>query len=142
MSDKKKKPLESIGNYFKEVRAELKKVVWPTYKQVQKNTIIVIIALVLVGVIISAFDLGFGFLSRYTFKNITTQQDVIDYDGQQGEDGANFDIEEYLNNLSPEEREAFELEMQEYQEQLEAGEVEDGHVHDEDDENDEHADEQ
>lgn len=61
MSKKNKKnPLTAITNYFKEVKAELKKVVWPTLKQIKNNTIIVIICLILVGAIIWVFDLGFG----------------------------------------------------------------------------------
>jgi preprotein translocase subunit SecE len=61
MKDKNKKnPLKGIANYFREVRSELKKVVWPTLKQIKNNTIIVIISLVFVGAIIWVLDLGFG----------------------------------------------------------------------------------
>lgn len=61
MSDKKKKkPFAGLVSYFKDVRAELKKVVWPTFKQLQNNTVIVIISLLLVGAIIWVIDLGFG----------------------------------------------------------------------------------
>ena len=60
MSEKaKRNPFLGIVNYFREVRAELKKVVWPTFKQIKNNTVIVIICLILVGVIIFVFDLGF-----------------------------------------------------------------------------------
>lgn len=61
MSDKKKKkPFSGVVSYFKDVRAELKKVAWPTLKQIQNNTVIVIIALLLVGAMIWVIDLGFG----------------------------------------------------------------------------------
>ncbi|NLB80290.1 MAG: preprotein translocase subunit SecE [Clostridiaceae bacterium] len=56
----RKNPLVGIANYFKEVRSELKKVVWPTLKQIQNNTIIVIFSLIFVGAIIWIFDLGFA----------------------------------------------------------------------------------
>ncbi|OQB15170.1 MAG: preprotein translocase subunit SecE [Firmicutes bacterium ADurb.Bin193] len=60
MSGKKKiNPFAGIVKYFKEVRAELKKVVWPTLKQIQNNTLIVIICLVFVGIIIGILDVGF-----------------------------------------------------------------------------------
>lgn len=45
-----------ISKWFREMRSELKKVVWPTFKQVRNNTGIVIAAVILVGVIVAAFD--------------------------------------------------------------------------------------
>lgn len=59
MSDKKKIPFQGMVTYFKEVRAELKKVIWPTFKQIKNNTTIVIICLLFVGAIIWMLDLGF-----------------------------------------------------------------------------------
>jgi len=42
--------------YFRELRSELKKVVWPTYQQVLKNAAIVIGCVIAVGVFIWLFD--------------------------------------------------------------------------------------
>ena len=42
--------------YFRELRSELKKVVWSTPKQVLKNTLIVIAAVLVVGVFVWLFD--------------------------------------------------------------------------------------
>ena len=47
----------SICRYFRELRSELKKVVWPTPKQVLKNTLIVLACVLVVGVFIWLFDL-------------------------------------------------------------------------------------
>ena len=41
---------------FREMRAELKKVVWPTKKQVLQNTVVVLIAVLVVGAFIWIFD--------------------------------------------------------------------------------------
>ena len=46
-----------IRRYFRELRSELKKVVWPTPKQVLKNALIVIACVLVVGVFIWLFDL-------------------------------------------------------------------------------------
>ncbi len=46
----------SVTKYFRELRSELKKVVWPTPKQVLKNTLIVVACVVVVGVFIWVFD--------------------------------------------------------------------------------------
>ncbi len=45
-----------IARYFRELRSELKKVVWPTPQQVLKNTLIVIACVLVVGVFIWLFD--------------------------------------------------------------------------------------
>jgi len=45
-----------ISKWFREMRSELKKVVWPTFKQVRNNTGIVIGAVIVVGLVIAAFD--------------------------------------------------------------------------------------
>ena len=42
--------------YFRELRSELKKVVWPTPKQVVKNTLIVLASVLVVGIFIWVFD--------------------------------------------------------------------------------------
>ena len=42
--------------YFRELRSELKKVVWPTYHQVLKNAAIVIGCVIVVGIFIWVFD--------------------------------------------------------------------------------------
>ena len=49
-----------IGRYFRELRSELKKVVWPTAQQVVKNTLIVLACVLVVGVFIWMFDFVAG----------------------------------------------------------------------------------
>ena len=46
----------SIRRYFRELRSELKKVVWPTPQQVLKNTLIVGACVLVVGIFIWLFD--------------------------------------------------------------------------------------
>ena len=46
----------AIARYFRELHSELKKVVWPTPKQVLKNTVIVLVCVVIVFFFIWAFD--------------------------------------------------------------------------------------
>ena len=46
----------SIRRYFRELRSELKKVVWPTPQQVLKNTLVVAACVVCVGIFIWLFD--------------------------------------------------------------------------------------
>ena len=61
MAETKVKKTGKITKYFKEVKSELKKVVWPSKKQIIKNTLVVIAAVILVGIVIWVLDLLFSF---------------------------------------------------------------------------------
>lgn len=54
--DKKKKG--GIKKWFRETRAEFKKVVWPTKQQILNNTGVVLAAMAVSGVFIWALDFG------------------------------------------------------------------------------------
>ncbi len=56
----------SICRYFRELRSELKKVVWPTPKQLLKNTLIVLACVIVVGVFIWLFD----FVARFGIDSL------------------------------------------------------------------------
>ena len=45
-----------VCKYFRELRSELKKVVWPTPQQVLKNTLVVVGCVIVVGIFIWLFD--------------------------------------------------------------------------------------
>ncbi len=59
MAEKKKKT-NPVVSYFKDVKGEMKKVAWPTFKQIKNNTVIVIVSVVIVGLVIALLDFGFG----------------------------------------------------------------------------------
>ena len=45
-----------VCRYFRELRSELKKVVWPTPRQVAKNTLVVIVSVIVIGVFVWLLD--------------------------------------------------------------------------------------
>ena len=45
-----------LSRWFREMKSELKKVVWPTYQQVLKNAAIVVVCVICVGIFIWLFD--------------------------------------------------------------------------------------
>lgn len=51
---------KGIGKYFKEVFAEVKKLTWPTKKELINYTIAVIVFCALMAIIIGLLDLAFG----------------------------------------------------------------------------------
>ena len=46
----------AVAKYFRELRSELKKVVWPNPQQVGKNTLIVAVCCTVIGAFIWVFD--------------------------------------------------------------------------------------
>ncbi len=57
---KAKKP-NKIANYFRELKAEFKRISWPSFKQVRNNTGVVITFIVLLGIFIAIIDLIFTY---------------------------------------------------------------------------------
>lgn len=51
---------KGIGKYFRDTKSELKKVVWPSKKQVINNTIVVIVVVLIAAVFILLLDMLFG----------------------------------------------------------------------------------
>ena len=58
VTDKEKKPgfFKRLGRFFRELKAELKKVAWPTRADTMKKTGVVILCVIVVGVIVWIFD--------------------------------------------------------------------------------------
>ena len=45
-----------LSRWFREMKSELKKVVWPSGKQLVNNTVVVLVAVLIVGIFICIFD--------------------------------------------------------------------------------------
>lgn len=51
---------KGIAKYFKDTKSELKKVVWPSKKDVKTNTITVIAVVLIAAIVLIVLDLIFG----------------------------------------------------------------------------------
>ena len=49
-----------IGEAWRGFKSEVKKIVWPSWKQVLKNTLIVLAVVIICAVIIGALDIAFS----------------------------------------------------------------------------------
>ena len=49
-----------IKNFFRDIKSELKRIVWPTRPQVIQNTGVVLVAIIIVAAIVGLLDLLFG----------------------------------------------------------------------------------
>lgn len=62
---KKDKQVKEKNNYFKEMKKELKKVVWPTPKQLFNNTVGVIAFVIIFALIVFILDVCFDCVNKY-----------------------------------------------------------------------------
>lgn len=62
------KKLKSVKNYFKDMRNELRKVVWPDRRQLITNTITVLVFTLLVGGLIWIADGLFSKLASWVYR--------------------------------------------------------------------------
>ena len=78
----KKNPFKSIGSFFKSVRSEGKKVVWPGAKETLKNALVVLIVVVIAGVAIYAVDsvLSLGMRGLKSLSDNTSVSDTVNED--------------------------------------------------------------
>lgn len=60
--------MTNILTFFKEVQAELSKVVWPTREQTIRYSILVIVVAVTVGLFLGALDYGLTLLTNFLLK--------------------------------------------------------------------------
>ena len=66
--NKKPNIFSGIANWFVDVKAELKRVVWPSFKKVKQNTIIVLLFVLVVGAVIWILDMLFNLGIRALIK--------------------------------------------------------------------------
>jgi len=60
--------MKSMKNYFKDMKNELKKIVWPNKTQLVNNTVMVLIFTILVGALIWVADGLFSKLTPFMYK--------------------------------------------------------------------------
>lgn len=60
----KTKKTNRVVKYFRELKSELKKVVWPSKSQVLNNTGVVLVVMLLVGLFLTGIDGGLGFIVK------------------------------------------------------------------------------
>ena len=65
---KKKKGPNKIVKYLKDLRSEIKKVVWPSRKQVLNNTGIVLATVIITGIFLFGIDSLLGLLVNLLVK--------------------------------------------------------------------------
>ena len=78
MAKETKSKKENNRHFFKDFKAELKKVIWPTPKQVLNNTIAVITIVLITAVIVFVLDFAFESLNKYGVDKIKESIQTIE----------------------------------------------------------------
>ena len=92
-NDKKEK--KENKHFFKDFKAELKRVIWPTPKQLVNNTVAVIVIVIITSVIVFALDLIFEIVNK---QGINRVKDFVESHKQQDSNNeANDAIDNILN---------------------------------------------
>ena len=65
-----KKESKNRKSFFKDFKAELKKVIWPTPKQLVKNTIAVVVIVAITATIVFVLDVVFDLFNEYGISNL------------------------------------------------------------------------
>ena len=106
--NKKAKPVKEKKekrNYFKNLKAELKKVIWPTPKQLFNNTLAVLAIVILVGVIVILLDLAFNAINDKAIDMLKSSipAETVTEEGESTIDLQNVEtvenLDEYINDV-------------------------------------------
>lgn len=70
MAKKEVKTNKEKKHFWKEFKAELKKVIWPTPKQLLNNTAVVVALVLITAVIVFVLDICFDSINKYGITNL------------------------------------------------------------------------
>ena len=70
MAKKEEKNIKDKANFMKSFKAELKKVVWPTPKQLFNNTVAVLAIVIITAIIVFVLDFTFEIINKYGIDRI------------------------------------------------------------------------
>jgi len=114
---KSKKETKNKKSFFKDFKAELKKVIWPTPKQLINSTIAVVVIVVVTAAIVFVLDLAFDLFNKYGINNLKSRirgneivqvEEEHTHDHDHDHDHENEVVENTVSNVVVEENNAIE----------------------------------
>ena len=98
-NDKKEK--KENKHFFKDFKAELKKVIWPTPRQLGNNTVAVIVIVLITAAIVFVLDFVFNFMNNYGINKL---KGFVETHKEQNDDtDTNQEAQEAVDNILNEE---------------------------------------
>ena len=105
MAKKEAKQNKEKKNFFKGFKSELKKVIWPTPKQLVNNTIAVITIVLITAIIVFVLDLTFEAINK---QGINKVKELIENSSTTSEENNTTENEENTENSENESQENVE----------------------------------
>ena len=111
MAKKEKKTnKENNKHFFKDFKAEIKKVIWPTSKQLINTTAAIIAMVIIVGVIVFGLDLAFDAMNKYGLTKL--QETVQKNDDTDNDSNSDENAEEEVDDTETIDNETVEEETE------------------------------
>ncbi len=100
---KNKKETKNKKSFFKDFKAELKKVIWPTPKQLVNSTIAVVVIVIITAAIVFVLDVAFDLFNKHEVNKLKSK--IRGYEVEDVQDGeqTSDEIETTENETSEEE---------------------------------------
>ena len=100
MAKKENKSNKEKKHFFKDFKAEIKKVIWPTPKQLVNNTVAIITMVIIIGAIVFVLDLAFDAVNKYGLTNL--QKSVQSIETTDNDESSNEDNSDEESNAEVE----------------------------------------
>lgn len=98
-----KKETKNKKKFFKDFKAELKKVIWPSPKQLINSTTAVVVIVIITALIVFILDVGFDLLNKYGINNLKSKIRGEDIVQVQEDDEHNHNHDEADSNVENDE---------------------------------------
>lgn len=96
MAKKEEKNIKDKTSFMKKFKAELKKVIWPTPKQLFNNTVAVLSIVLITAIIVFVLDFAFESINKYGVNKI--KQDIVNSSSNNTEEEDNTTSENSAEN--------------------------------------------
>ena len=97
--DNKNKNKKEKKHFFREFKAELKKVIWPTPKQLVNNTVAVITIVLITAIIVFVLDLAFEKINSFGVNKL---KEVVGTKNEVSSEDNTIQLDEASNEVSVE----------------------------------------
>ena len=104
MAKKEEKNIKDKTSFMKSFKAELKKVSWPTTKQLFNNTVAVLAIVIITAAIVFVLDFAFESMNRYgidKIKNAVSNSANVE-ENNSANDNVNDEVENNTSNVTEE----------------------------------------
>ena len=104
-TNKSNKEKKEKSNFFKEFKAELKRVSWPTFKQLVNNTSAVLVIVLLIAAIVFVLDVVFENLNKFgveKLKALVTSSSSENLETEENTNEVNVEMEGETSNEAEE----------------------------------------